>query len=60
VSAVHLETKAKLASCRDANIELTTDFAQLQMKNKELMDKNVELTEEIQRVHDIFKELERR
>ena len=60
MSAVRLETKAKLTSCRDANIELTTDFAQLKMKNKELMDKNVELTEEIQRVHDIFKELERR
>ena len=55
-----METKAKFTSCRDANIELTTDFAQLKMKNKELMDKNVELTEEIQRVHDIFKELERR
>ena len=44
----------------DDNTELTTDVAQLKMKNKGLMDKNVELTEEIQRVHDRFKEMERR
>ena len=44
----------------DVNTELTTDIAQLKMKNRGLMDKNAELTKEIQRVHDRFKEMERR